>query len=59
MPPATPLDEPASPDPAPRGTTGTRCAAATRTTCCTCVTSAAKTTHLGCSDGANIAMSRA
>jgi hypothetical protein len=35
MPPSTALDPPDSPEPAPRGTTGTPCVAAHRTAVCT------------------------
>ena len=47
MPPSTALEPPDSPLPAPRGTTGTRCAAAQRTAVCTCPASSARTTATG------------
>src|SRR3954468_6494590 len=47
MPPSTALDPPDNPLPAPRGTTGTRCAAAQRTAICTCAASSARTTAAG------------
>ena len=47
MPPSTAAEPPDSPLPAPRGTTGTRCAAAQRTAVCTCSASSARTTASG------------
>ena len=47
MPPSTAHDPPDSPLPAPRGTTGTPCAAAQRTAVWTSVSSRARTTAIG------------
>ncbi len=47
MPSSTALDPPDSPLPAPRGTTGTRWAAAQRTAVCTWPASSARTTATG------------
>src|SRR4029078_11754159 len=47
MPPSTALEPPDSPLPAPRGTTGTRCAAAQRNAVCTWPGSSARKTATG------------
>ncbi len=47
MPPSTALDPPDSPLPAPRGTTGTRCAVAQRITACTSAVQVGRTTAQG------------
>ena len=46
-PPSTAVDPPDSPEPAPRGTTGTRCALAQRSTACTSSVQVARTTASG------------
>jgi len=47
MPPSMAAEPPDSPVPAPRGTIGTRCAAATRTAACTSAVHRARTTAIG------------
>ena len=47
MPPSTAVEPPDSPEPAPRGTTGTSCAGAQRSTACTSSVQVARTTASG------------
>ena len=51
MPPSTAVAPPDSPEPAPRGTTGTRCAAAQRTAAWTSAVQVARTTARGLPPG--------
>jgi hypothetical protein len=57
--PSTALLEPASPEPAPRGTTGIPCRWASRITATTSAVERGKTTAAGTPAGASIAWSRA
>jgi hypothetical protein len=59
MPPSWPFAAPVRPEPAPRGTTGTRCSAATRSTAATSSADRGTATARGWPAEANIAWSRA
>jgi ApbE superfamily uncharacterized protein (UPF0280 family) len=57
IPPSIALAAPESPDRAPCGTTGTRCAEATRSTCCTSSVDVGRTTASGDPDAQKAASS--
>jgi hypothetical protein len=59
MPPSTAFAPPTSPDPAPRGTTGTPCREATCSTAATSAVLRGRTTAAGSPASASIAWSRA